>query len=86
MTMSTTTMLSAAITAMPGAESLPMAKMVSGHESPVMTNTSYQVANPTKAADWREKMAKNSFRHLSGTLQIETRRSGSGVDITSQQG
>ena len=74
-------MLSAAITPMPGAESLPMAKMVSGQDSPVTMNTSYHIAKPTMAAVWREKMAKNSFRHLSGTLQIETLRSGSGVDI-----
>ena len=84
MTMSTITTLSAAITPMPGAASLPMANMVSGQESPALTNTSYQTANPINAAVWREKMAKNSFRHLSGTLQIDTRRSGSGVDITSQ--
>ena len=69
---------------MPGAASLPMANMVSGQDSPVLTNTSYQTANPIKAAVWMEKMAKNSFRHLSGTLQMDTRRSGSGVDITSQ--
>ena len=79
--MSTITTLSAAITAMPGAASLPMANMVSGHVSPVTTNTSYQTAKPIKAAVWTEKMAKNSLRHLSGTLHIETRRSGSGVDI-----
>ena len=83
MTMSTTTMLSAAITAIPGAVSFPIAKMVSGQESPTITKISYQTANPIKAAVWREKMAKNSFRHLSGTLQMDTRRSGSGVDITS---
>ena len=75
-------MLSAATAAIPGAASLPMANMVSGHVSPVTTNTSYQTAKPTKAAVWREKMAKNNLRHLSGTLQIETRRSGSGVDIS----
>ena len=84
MTMSTTTMLSAAITAMPGAVSVPMAKIVSGQEFPVITKISYQTANPIKAAVWKEKMAKNSLRHLSSTLQMETRRSGSGVDITSQ--
>lgn len=74
-------MLSAAITAMPGAASLPMANMVSGQESPVITKISYQMAKPAKAAVWMEKMAKNSFRHLSGTLQIDTRRSGSGVEV-----
>ena len=75
-------MLSAATTAIPGAASLPMAKMVYGHVSPVTTNTSYQMAKPIRANVWREKMAKNSLRHLSGTLQIETRRSGAGVDIS----
>ena len=82
--MSTITTLSAAITPMPGAASLPMANIVSGQEFPVLTNTSYQTANPIKTADWMEKMAKNSFRHLSGTLQMDTRLSGSGVDITWQ--
>ena len=43
------------------------------------------MAKPTKAPVWREKMAKKSFRHLSGTLQIETRRSGSGVAITQER-
>jgi len=66
---------------MPGAASLPIANMVSGQESPVLTNTSYQTANPIKAAVWMEKMAKNSFRHLSGTLQMDTRLSGSGVEV-----
>ena len=66
--------------------SLPMANMVSGHVSPVTTNTSYQTARPIRAAVWMEKMAKNSLRHLSGTLHIDTRRSGSGVDITSRLG
>ena len=61
-----------------------MANMVSGQESPVIAKISYQTANPTKAAVWTEKMAKNSFRHLSGTLQMDTRLSGSGVEITSQ--
>ena len=73
MTMSTTTTLSAAITAIPGAASLPMAKTVSGQESSMIANTSYHTAKPTMAALWSEKMAKNSLRHLSGTLQIETR-------------
>ena len=61
-----------------------MAKMVSGHAFPATTNTSYRMARPIRATVWMEKMAKNSLRHLSGTLQMDTRRSGSGVDNTSQ--
>ena len=79
-------MLSAAITPMAGPASPPMANMVSGQVSPVLTNTSYQTANPIRTAVWNEKMARNSFRHLSGTLQMDTRRSWSGVEVTSQPG
>ena len=57
---------------------------ISGSDEHPYCISAGQTANPTKAAVWREKIAKNNFRHLSGTLQTETRRSGSGVDITSQ--
>ena len=74
--------LSAAITAMPGPTSLPMAKIVSTQLSLVTTAVSYQIANPSRTKVCNEKMAKYSLRHCSGTVQMETRRSGSGVDIS----
>ena len=74
--------LSAAITAMPGPASLPMANSVSAQLSLVTTAVSYHTANPSRTTVCIEKMAKYSLRHCSGTLQMETRRSGSGVDIS----